>query len=258
MSKPSTQPGFAPSPSEETDGRPSSADDQPFDPTTLRDVVVADTSEKLVARYRTDPRLENAPEMALLRGIAADKKNRGVVGFRDGLADAQEEHALRTKRDAERRRIAKETAAEVVAKKAQASQSVREPPGTSETELPPTVVRVAARSPVRRLVMVAGLVVLFGAIVFAIVGRLRPRGEATDPPNAASSAPAPSSAPLPRETAALPPGPTAAPSSTTVPSPTASSSAARPTKPKPAPPEPTKTISPPPPPGTAFDPMQGT
>jgi len=249
MAKGSTKPGFG-APHENAPAEAPAAE-EPFDPTTLRDVVVeAAADEKLVAKYRTDPRLEATPEMALLRGITAEKQKRGLKGFRDGLADAKNGSALRAHRDDALQRLADETAAEVRAKAAAGrADTVPNPP-----EPPPTV--VAPVSPVRRLLLVAALVVLAGVIVMALVGNTKPKHEAVEPqPVASAAVPTPTA---PREAAAPPlsASPTPAPVAPTAPPSTAS--ALHPTKPKSPATDAPKVLPPPPPPGTAFDPMQGT
>lgn len=248
MAKGSTKPGYGPPTDDVTNTAPT--DTEPFDPTTLRDVRVEAGEEQLVARYRTDPRLAVSPEMDLLRGISADKKKRGIQGFRDGLEDAKAVDVVRAHRDEALQRLADETAANVVARKR--ATPTDEPPEPKPVATP---IPVARLTPLQRLLIVAALVVLTGVIIFAIVGRL------AKPVVEPVSVPSPSTPVVPpvHEAATPPPAPTPVPVPSPTPAPSTTTSATH-DKPKPHPsaPEPTKKPSVPSPSATVFDPMQGT
>lgn len=260
MAKVSTTPGLGGQTTDDDVASTATEVDEAFDPTTLRDVVVGTHEEhdQLVAKYRTDPRLQDAPEMALLRGINADKKKRGLQGFRDGLEDAKKGSAIRAHRDEALQRLADETAADVVARRETGASSP-----VNDREAPTVVAhRIVAPSPLRRLLIIAALVVVGGVIVFALVGHFAPRGEAKDPapPSPHPSVSATATGAPSQEAAAPSATISAAPQPPPTPTPSSTSSAAPTARPKAAPsaPEPTKRPSVPAPSATVFDPMQGT
>jgi hypothetical protein len=137
-----------------------------------------------VARYRTDPGLPESPETALLRNVRIEKK-RGVVGFRDGLADVRAGSRAKAERDAALERL-------VVGEPA---IGVRSPEVTV-----PMRGRPSEPAAIRRLVLVGLAVVLAGVVVLVLLraylsgsGDARPSQAAsstaapTDPPTAAPS-----------------------------------------------------------------------
>jgi len=186
-----------------------------------------------VARYRTDPGLPESPETALLRNVRIEKK-RGVVGFRDGLADARAGSRAKAERDAALERL-------VVAEPA---DRLRSPEVTV-----PMRGRPSEPAAVRRLVLVALAVVLGGVVVLVLLraylsssGDDRPpqamsaAAAPTEPPTAAPSVSpvpsAPSVSPVPSAPSVLVPAPPRAPSSAAAAS-AAPSAPAAPSKPHP-------------------------
>lgn len=132
-----------------------------------------------VARYRTDPGLPESPETALLRNVRIEKK-RGVVGFRDGLADARAGSRAKAERDAALERL-------VVAEPA---DRLRSPEVTV-----PMRGRPSEPAAVRRLVLVALAVVLGGVVVLVLLRAYLSSSGDDRPPQAASSTAAPTDPP---------------------------------------------------------------